>query len=309
MSRFIYSLCSFVITLLIIGVIFTIETKAPTFYVETPRVREHYIGKVKLNDKLVIRLLVLKHCREGVANEEGQAMIDIANLAASQGLRIQDIGNYHIDTAGQVGLVYTRVTIDGLKKFVSKQMKVDAEEGDTLIIYTTGHGSSEGSVQILGSRIVLGKAFAEAAEENNQETLWWQSSCYAAAGLPKIGEMNKKQQEIFSMLASSDANHPSYWGDQNPILKQLLSALASGSKKIDPNQDEIIVAKELASFLDGLGNRGRLLYAKSPDEPIFGWADWANLIPIVGPEGPEDHGDRYIPYPRDAVPTKTKGVL
>lgn len=281
-----------------------IQRKEQQFVVEIPQGPVHYIGKVKLNSNFSIRLLILKHCRESVADKEGRTLVQVANLAASKGLTIKEIGNYHVDKKGAVDrLVWgEKMDIEGLEKFVDEQMKVGKQEGDTLIIYTTGHGAKGGWIQILGSRHDLGMAFARCAEKNNQETVWWQSSCYAAAGLPKMSDFNEKQKSLMSMIASSPANQVSYWGDQPPRIQKVFEALAANDSSIDPDGDGVVVAQELANFMNSRIKRGSgdLLYAKSPDEPIFGFFDVANKLPILNPNGqpfiPDE--DRFIPYPR-----------
>jgi len=266
-----------------------------------PDVPECYVGKVDIAT-MGVRLMVLKHCRERVADREATELIQAANLAASKGLNMKDIGNHHVDKDGKVDRLAwgKKMTIDGLRDFLMEQVKVGAEYGDTLVIYTTGHGSSGGSIQILGSRHALGLMFAEVAEKNDQEILWWQSSCHAAAGIPKIEELNEKQQTLFSMITSSSANRVSYWGDQQePFLKTFV-AMAENSAALDPDQNEEITAGELRRFLDTVkGSADDLVFAKSDDEPIFGKNNLANDIPIVGPDGrPIEHPEDYIPIPR-----------
>ena len=202
-------------------------------------------------------------------------VIQAANLAASRGLTISDIGSHHVNRDGHIrGRVVwgKKYDLNKLKSFISEQMKVDAVRGDTLVIYTTGHGGEDGTLVSLGLRKDIMKIFAEAAEENNQEILWWQSSCYAAAELPPISSLNNKQQKLLSMIASSSADRPSYWGDQTEPMRKVFVAMAEGSSDIDPNQDQEITAKELADFMNNevRKNSGDLLFSRGPDEPIFG---------------------------------------
>ena len=270
-----------------------------------PDVPECFVGKVDIAT-MGVRLMVLKHCRERVADNEATDLIQAANLAASKGLNIKDIGNHHVDKNGKVdrfvwGL--KKMTIDGLKDFLMEQAKVGAEYGDTLVLYTTGHGSSGGSIQILGSREALGKMFAEVAEKNDQELLWWQSRpfhSHAAAGIPKIEEMNEKQQHLFSMITSSSAGRVSYWGDQQEPFRKTFLAMAENSPALDPDQNEEITAGELRRFLNTVkGNADDLVFAISDDEPIFGKNNLANELPVVGPDGrPIEHPEDYIPIPR-----------
>jgi len=276
----------------------------PDFYIETDHAGPvaiglpGYVGRVKLNSRITIRLIILKHCRERIADEESDGVIKAANLAASEGLSITDLGQHHVNQDGPLKWGKA-MTLEGLKKFISAQMKVSAKTGDTLIIYTTGHGGQSGGLQILGEREPVARIIAQAAVENNQETLWWQSSCYASAGLPSISSFTPEEQKLFSMIASSVASKPSYWHDQTEPMKKLFFAIAQGSKEIDPNEDGTVSAKELADFMEKVKpGAGRLVFACSDDEPIFGWFDIINSLPIFNPEGqqqqlPED----YIPTP------------
>ena len=156
----------------------------------------------------------------------------------------------------------------------------------------------DGTLVNVGQREVLMRIIAEAAEENKQETLWWQSSCYAAAGLPSISSLNEKQQSLLSMVASSSAYEPSYWGDQTYPMQEVFLALAEQGKNIDPDQNGEITAKELADFMNGvIAQSGDLLFAKNSDEPIFGlFGPWS--APIVDQNGPsEAYGRDYVPLP------------
>jgi hypothetical protein len=275
-----------------------------SFVIETSDAAECYVGKVKLKSGMSVRLLVLKHCPDSIANTDSNQAIQAANLAATKGLTIRDIGNHHINKDGPVdrGLVWGKKTsLVNLQEFISQQMKIDAESGDTLIVYTIGHGSGGGTLMWIGQREILMTAIANAAEENGQETLWWQLSCHAAAGLPEISSLNEKQQELFAMVASSPANRVSYFLTQGEQLEKLFAAMADGSPTIDPDQDQIITAQELKDFLNNEIEQGRgdLVYARSPDEPIFGWWDFANMLPIVDQDGrPQNLPEEYVPRPR-----------
>jgi hypothetical protein len=154
----------------------------------------------------------------------------------------------------------------------------------------------------LGQRAGLIKIFAEAAEENNQKTFWWQLSCYAASGLSPISNLTEKQQELFAMSASSVAEESSYFLTQGAQMKIVFAAMAEKSVEIDPNQDEIITAGELKSFMQKKfgEKRGSLIYAQSPDEPLFDLAGkLARKIPIIDRNNPQgSYPKDYLPMPK-----------
>lgn len=269
--------------------------------VETmPNVPVQYVGKVTLGT-MSVRLLIMKHCPDSIADTDANEALQAANLAQTKGLSIRDIGNFRVDSDGKTERVaWMSVPLEGLKKFVSEQMKVGAEAGDTLIIYTIGHGGRDGSLMRLGQRGPVMKIFAEAAEENEQKTFWWQLSCYAAAKLPDISTLTPRQQEFFCMAASSPANEVSYFRTQGEQFEKMFLALAKRNKEIDPNQDGAVVAHELKSFLNNQVKEGRgdLFWAADPEKIIFGWPDIANKIPIVEADGsPGNYPDKYIPSP------------
>lgn len=245
---------------------------------------EQFVGRVVL-PSLSIRLLVLKHCPDDIADTDSNEAIEAANLASQKGLTIRDIGNFHINKDGQTEskLVFHKLRfglddLAGLKSFISEQMKQDAQPGDTLVIYTIGHGGQDG-VMRLGKRDQLMRIIAAAAEENNQETFWWQLSCHAAGGLPPIASLTQRQQELFAMSASSPANKLSYFCTQGDQMEKVFCAIADRS--IDIDQDDVVTAGELKTFMirEYGQTRGNLIFARQDDEPIFGRL--MNRIPIV----------------------------
>jgi hypothetical protein len=278
------------------------EPVSPPVFVGTlPDIPVQYVGKVMLGT-MSVRLLVLKHCPDSIADVDAGQAVKAANLAKVKGLSIRDIGNYRIDGDGRTdrAMQWMTVPLDGLKKFVSDQMKVQAEAGDTLVLYTIGHGGGDGGLMRLGQRGPVMKIFAEAAEENEQKTLWWQLSCHAAAKLPEITTLTLRQREFFSMTASSPASEVSYFNTQGAQFEKVFAALAERSKEIDPNQDGAVVSRELKDFLNRSvkSGRGDLFWAADPEMVIFGWPDIANRIPIRDPDGSQKQPpEKYIPSP------------
>lgn len=261
--------------------------------VHTDAVPLQYVGKIKVSG-ISVRLLVLKHCFEKMADDDAEMVIQGANLAATKGLDIKGIGNHYINSNGQARLWGEKYTLDKLKNFVSQQMKINAEPGDTIVIFTVGHGSNGGYLQDLGQRREVMEAFAQAAEENNQETLWWQLSCYAAANLPSINSLTPAQQDLFSVVTSSDANTPSPAYVEGKIMEKFFVALAEDSSKIDTDSDELITAGEISNFVSN-----RKIYSKSMQEVVFGFS-WARRLPIFDRDG------KNREYPKDFIPLPNK---
>jgi hypothetical protein len=260
----------------------------PKIPIITDKVPIQYTGKIAISG-LSARILILRHTMEQMAQDDAQLVIQGANLAAKDGLDIKDIGNFYIN--GEKFDWGDKYSLDKLKSFVSKQMKVNAESDDTFIIFTVGHGGPDGTLLELGQRKDVLNAFAEAAQENGQKTLWWQLSCYAAANLPSLSTLNSDQQNLFSVVVSSDARTESPAYVEGKIMQKFFVALANN--KVDLDSDGMISAEEMAQFLSN-----RKLYAFSPNQIIFGFS-WARKIPIfdknkTGQEYPKD----FIPLPK-----------
>lgn len=273
--------------------------KKPKLVVTTPNVPVHYIGKVALNDNISIRLLILKHSYEPMADGDAKLAIQAVNLAANKGLQIKDIGNYNINRQGP-RYVSKGINLPELKHFISNQMKVDAESGDTLIIFTIGHGFGGGSLDNLGQREGVMSVMAQAAAENGQETVWWQLSCHASAGLPSIDSLSEEQRSLFSIIASSKATELSSAYVQGKHMEKIFLAMAERSLEIDPDGDDEITQGELSDFMNKhihLG-RGNLIFAKNRNEVMFGFGGWANKLPIIDKSGQQNQYPRnYIPVP------------
>lgn len=257
------------------------------------------------DDNIRIRLLAIKHSQEYMADMDADLAIDAAKAAASQGLSIKTVGNEFVGKNGILkASVYTvnfDYDINAFKGFVSDHMKMDAESGDTLIVFTIGHGFQNGTLQNLGARSDVLKAIGEAAEENNQKTLWWQLSCHAAAGLPNLRNLPSKQQELLSVLASSTAQDVSAAGVQGKVMEKVFLALAKNNKQLNVDGDDIISGNELKTFLNRDSRRGDLLFMSDLGESIFGEGiNLANKIPVI------DRNTTQGRYPKNYVPKPQK---
>lgn len=300
----------FAFLIVVFCVVFTMwNHKSPEITVEPV---SEYVGRMCYladDSPFSIRLLILKHCTESMADGDAKLAIQAASMAKSRGLRIRDIGNHTVDKNGLIrqaadNIVWSKTvyfSIDEFKRFVKEQAAIGAEAGDTLVIFTIGHGSRSGYLDTLGQRPEVMKALAEVCGELQQETLWWQLSCYAASTLPPISSLTPQQQDLFSIVASSPANQESPAYVEGKYMEKVFNAMAENSPKIDPNRDEMVEAGELAQFMDNEVERGRgsLVFAKSNNEIIFG-LNFAQRIPILDRNNPQQEYPRdYIPMPKD----------
>jgi len=116
-----------------------------------------------------------------------------------------------------------------------------------------------------------------------------------------IDVLSEYQQDLFSMVASSNAKQTSGAYIEGKHMEKVFVAMAEKSRVIDPDGNEVITAGELANFLNVAvrAGRGDLVYARSSDEPIFGLSKIANLLPIIDLTEPErEYPKNYIPLPR-----------
>jgi hypothetical protein len=260
-----------------------------------------YVGRVQL-DGFTVRLLVLKHCFERMADNDARLAIEAANLAAEQGLTIQNVGEHYINRDGPADRrrAYSRMDLDKLRDFIVEQMKIKAQDGDTFVVMTIGHGQPGGSLQTLGQRSEVLNAIASAAVKTDQKTLWWQLSCYASSALPSVQNLPSEQQEKICIVASSDSRTPSPAGIEGKIMGQVFHALAKKDRDIDPDGDETVTVKELSDFLNKVkAGRGNLVYARSKSDPIFGLSSIAQRIPIKDRNNPQgNYPKNYIPLPK-----------
>ncbi len=248
-----------------------------------------------------VRVLALKHSKENMAQDDENLAFQSIQSAQGKGFGVKAIGGHWVNKDGVMRVVHVEFeNIDKFREFVSEQMKIDAESGDTVIVFTIGHGFREGKLDNLGPRADVQKAIAQAAVENNQRTLWWQLSCYGLAGMPSLSMLPKEQQELLSIVASSDSQTPSPAGVEGRLMGKIFDALAGGSKEIDPNGDDQVTADELKVFLRTSGTRrdNQFLFS-SGGQLIFGGKGLANQIPIVDRNNPQGrYPGNYVPTPQ-----------
>lgn len=237
---------------------------------------------------LSIRVLIFRHADQQMAIDDANLVIRGVEKAKEKGLDIKVIGNH---------LVRNK---DELQSILESKVTTDAIAGDTLIVHTIGHGfSGGGGLDRLGKRADVMDILVKTAQKHQQEMIWWQLSCYAAANLPDIHSLSPNDQNLFSNIASSNASQTSAAGIQGKIMERVFMAMAERSKAIDPDGDDIITAKELKDFLNSLdgSRRGDLLFAQAQDEPIFG-VFGPGSIPIIDRNRPQRQYERnFIPIP------------
>lgn len=282
---------------------------------EDQRIEE--VAFLNNNKAIKIRLLALKHSKENIADIDANLAMSSVQIAKGKGLDISGIGNHFINKDGrlQVLLLDSLISANGiglrngieiqdqasLQEFISQQMKINAIPGDTVIVFTIGHGGPNGQLHNIGQRSVLMNAIAGAAEENNQRVLWWQLSCYASASLPPISSLTERQQRLLSMIASSNATTESGVGIQGRIMEKVFNALAEKDKNIDPNQDNVITAEELSNFLKNSSYRAAQdissrVIAVNINFAIFGRRSLD--IPVIDRNNPQSkYPEDYVPFP------------
>jgi hypothetical protein len=257
---------------------------------------DQYYGSEKSQPK--IRLICIKHSREHIADGDADLAIKAANSAAAKGLKIKVIGNYFVDGKMVVDMADPTehiYDIETLSRYIKQYIKADAESGDTLIVFTIGHGANGGWLHNLGQRSNVMNIIAETAEQNKQKVFWWQLSCHASDGLPEINTLTTRQQDYFSMFASSAPEETSAAYVQGGIMEKIFNAIAEGNKSIDANEDGKISTKELRNFMNTIDkNYGNRVHAKTPEFVIFGNSG-VHWLPII------DKNNKQVEYNEDYV--------
>lgn len=216
-----------------------------------------------------IRMLILKHSREHMADGDADLAIQAAKKAANRGLKIKVIGNHFVD--GRLMTFHYVMNVSTMQELLEENISEDAVRGDTLIVFTIGHGFQSGGLDNIGQRKDVMKVLADAAGRHHQKILWWQLSCHACAGLPSISSLPPDQQELFSIVASSSASDTSAAGVQGRIMEKVFLAMVEKNKNIDPAGNGMITASGLSSFLNGVSpGMGSRVFSKNQDFRIFG---------------------------------------
>jgi hypothetical protein len=240
-----------------------------------------------------------------MADGDADLAIKAVKNAAAKGLPIKVVGNHFVDGRLVAGFPQNQDFVqhiydaETLNQYVNQYIKDGATPGDTLIIFTIGHGFPSGGLASIGKRSDVQKVLVEAAERNNQKVLWWQLSCHASAGLPGIDTLTPRQQELFTMFASSSASETSAAYVQGNIMAKIFDAMASNSSNLDANGDGKITAAELRTFMNTInGSYGSRVHARSPDFVIFGKMG-VPFLPIVDRNGPQGrYEEDYVFLPR-----------
>lgn len=243
-----------------------------------------------------IRVLVLKHSKEKMADDDAKMVVDAVESAKKE-LDVQVIGNHFIHNKTIKTCVYEYSSIDDLKNFINEQIKESKLSQDcNLIIFTVGHGSPSGSLDNLGPRAGLQKVLAEVAEENDQKILWWQLSCYAAAKLPPIDSLSYKQQQLFSVLNASDEKTSSPAYIEGKIMEKMFASIISD--EMDKNKDQEIDGYEFKEKMNEIKKgRGDLFRTHNMSAPLFG-VNFANRIPIWDVVRKQAVPKGFIPVPK-----------
>lgn len=207
-----------------------------------------------------IRLVVLKHCSEAMAEQDAQLVIDALKEASKKGLSIKFLDKY---------IISQKLTKEQWTKLWSTVMAQDAQEDDTLIVFTVGHGFPTGNLAVIGPRAEFLETLAECALKNKQKILWWQLSCFASSGLTEVSKLPEEQQKYVILVPSTPTDHQSSAGVQGLIFGKVLTSLLDDSA--DVNKDGVISVEELREVINKYDNlkRGRLIKAYKEDHSVF----------------------------------------
>lgn len=250
--------------------------------------------------EMPIRVLVLKHSKEKMADDDAKMVLDAVKKASKQSLDVRAIGDHFINNTKKIRVaLHEWEEISNLKEFISGQFREHACPDATFIVFTVGHGSSSGYLHNLGERSQLQRAIAEAAEENDQKVLWWQLSCYSAAMLPPVETLTPRQQELFSVLNTSDERTESPAYIEGEIMEKMFASMISGEMDADGNEE--ITGEEFRIRMNQIRKgRGDLFRTKDFSAPLFG-VNPASRIPVFDRDANEPSASFAVPFPSKAT--------
>lgn len=247
-----------------------------------------------------ISVLILKHSKEKMADDDAKMVVDAVEKASRESLDVELIGNHFINNTRRIRVVLHEYDeIESLKDFIGEQLRRNRRPDSTCIVFTVGHGSTSGYLHNLGDRSEMQKAIAEAAEETGSKVLWWQLSCYASARLPPLDTLTPRQQELMSVLNTSNETTPSPAYIEGKIMEDMFSAMISG--EMDANGDMEISGDEFRTKMNDIKKgRGDLFRTHDMSAPLFG-ISLAAKIKVWDVEKKEYAPRGFVPFPSAAL--------
>lgn len=250
--------------------------------------------------EMPIRVLILKHSKEKMADDDAKLVLKAVEKASEQSLDVRTIGDHFVNKTKKIRVaLHEYDEIANLRDFISQQFRENRCPDATFIVFTVGHGSTSGYLDNLGERSEMQRAIAEAAEENDQKVLWWQLSCYSAARLPPIDTLTPRQQELFSVLNTSDETTPSPAYVEGEIMEKMFAAMISGEMDSDGNGE--ISGEEFRAKMNQIKKgRGDLFRSRDMSDSLFG-VNMANRISVLDMDGMSRPVRFVVPFPSKAT--------
>ncbi|HLW67833.1 MAG TPA: hypothetical protein VKS79_21120 [Gemmataceae bacterium] len=167
------------------------------------------------------RLLVIAHDDSWFATQDTN---DAVNAAKENHIPV-------VGTFQSVRVPAARWSDEWLDGLASK----DARPGDTLIVFTVGHGAREGFLYGLGARQWVVNRLATMAVRNKQRVLWWQLSCHAGAGLEYYDQQPYEVTQWLTIFCASPAAYVAWSGEEAGLMRRLFARLR---ERPDMNMEE-----------------------------------------------------------------------
>lgn len=253
--------------------------------------------------EMPIRVLILKHSKEKMADDDAKLVLKAVEKASGQNLDVQAVGDHFVNNTKRIRIaLHEYDEIANLRDFISEQFRNNACPDATFILFTVGHGSPSGGLDNLGQRAQLQTAIAEAAEENEQRVLWWQLSCYSAAKLPPIDTLTPRQQELLSVLNTSDEKTPSPAYIEGDIMEKMFASMINGEMDSDGNGE--ISGDEFRVKMNQIKKgRGDLFRSRDMSDPLFG-VNLANRFVVFDVDKKRPAEGFSVPFPSKAIREK-----